>query len=244
MKTIPLKVAAQSALPRGFRFAAVNCGLRKPPNLDLGLIVADKPAAAAAVFTQNLVQAAPVVLSREHLRAAASRIRAVIVNSRNANCATGPAGDAAAAATAQEVARVMDCADVQVLVCSTGVIGLPMRVERIIAAVPGLFQATTRTPEAFEGFARAIMTTDTRPKWAAGRCRLSGRPVRLLGCCKGAGMIHPQMATMLAYVVTDAAISSSMLRRALTTAVRGTVNTIYVDGCASLHCYTIVGGNV
>ena len=230
-----MKPVTMAAVPRGFRFAAVNCGLRKPPNLDLGLIVADKPAAAAAVFTQNLVQAAPVVLSREHLRAAASRIRAVIVNSRNANCATGAAGDAAAAATAQEVARVMDCAAAQVLVCSTGVIGLPMRVERIIAAVPGLFQATTRTPAAFEGFARAIMTTDTRPKWAAGRCRLGGRPVRLLGCCKGAGMIHPQMATMLAYVVTDAAISTSMLRRALTTAVRGTFNSITVDGDTSTN---------
>ncbi|HEY1865456.1 MAG TPA: bifunctional ornithine acetyltransferase/N-acetylglutamate synthase, partial [Candidatus Acidoferrales bacterium] len=89
MKVVPLKPAPASSLPGGFRFAAVNCGLRKPPSLDLGLIVADKPVAAAGVFTQNLVQAAPVLLSRQHLRKAASRIRAVIVNSRNANCATG-----------------------------------------------------------------------------------------------------------------------------------------------------------
>jgi glutamate N-acetyltransferase/amino-acid N-acetyltransferase len=235
MKTSPLKVAPASALPRGFRFAAVNCGLRKPPSLDLGIILADKPVAAAGVFTQNLVQAAPVLLSREHLRKAAPRMRAVIVNSRNANCATGPAGEAAAAATAREVAQAVGCDIEQVLVCSTGVIGLPMRVERIIAAVPGLVPAATSTAEAFEGFTRAIMTTDTRPKWAASRCRLGGRAVRLLGCCKGAGMIHPQMATMLAYVVTDAAIRPSVLQRALATAVRTTFNSITVDGDTSTN---------
>ncbi len=235
MKTSPLKVAPASALPRGFRFAAVNCGLRKPPSLDLGLILADKPVAAAGVFTQNLVQAAPVLLSREHLRKAAPRMRAVIVNSRNANCATGPAGEAAAAATAREVARAIGCDTEQVLVCSTGVIGLPMRVERILAAVPGLVPAATCTAETFEGFTRAIMTTDTRPKWAASRCRLGGRSVRLLGCCKGAGMIHPQMATMLAYVVTDAAIRPSVLQRALATAVRTTFNSITVDGDTSTN---------
>jgi glutamate N-acetyltransferase/amino-acid N-acetyltransferase len=115
----------KSALPRGFRFASVNCGLRKPPNLDLGLILCDGPAAAAGAFTQNLVQAAPVVLTRRHLDKAASRIRAVIVNSRNANCATGPAGMKAAAATAAEVARAVHCSPEQVLVSSTGVIGVP-----------------------------------------------------------------------------------------------------------------------
>jgi len=235
MKTIPLKVAAQSALPRGFRFAAVNCGLRKPPNLDLGIIVADKPVTAAGVFTQNLVQAAPVVLSREHLHKAASRIRAVIVNSRNANCATGPAGTAAAVATAQELAQAIGCDREQILVCSTGVIGLPMHVERIIAAIPGLLHAAASTAGTFDGFTRAIMTTDTRPKWAGVRCRLGGRPVRLLGCCKGAGMIHPQMATMLAYVMTDAAIDAPVLRQALTTAVRTTFNSITVDGDTSTN---------
>jgi glutamate N-acetyltransferase/amino-acid N-acetyltransferase len=235
MKVVPLKPAPASSLPGGFRFAAVNCGLRKPPSLDLGLIVADKPVAAAGVFTQNLVQAAPVLLSRQHLRKAASRIRAVIVNSRNANCATGPAGAAAAAATAQEVAQAIGCDIEQVLVCSTGVIGLPMRVERIIAAVPALVPAATHTAETFEGFTRAIMTTDTRPKWAASRCRLAGRSVRLLGCCKGAGMIHPQMATMLAYIVTDAAIRPSVLQRALAAAVRATFNSITVDGDTSTN---------
>ena len=181
--------------------------MRKAPNLDLGLIIADEEVAAAGVFTQNLVQAAPVVLCRRHLQKAASRMRAVIVNSRNANCATGEAGMAASESTAQAVAREIGCDPEQVFVCSTGVIGIPLRVERILQAVPALVKMADRTVEGFGGFTRAIMTTDTRPKWAASRCTLSGRTIRLLGCTKGAGMIHPNMATMLAYIVTDAAIS-------------------------------------
>jgi len=235
MKTFPSKIAPASALPRGFRFAAVNCGLRKPPNLDLGLILADDPVNTAGVFTQNLVQAAPVLLCRKHLRKAASRMRAVIVNSRNANCATGPAGTAAAESTAKELAAAIGCGVEQVLVCSTGVIGLPMPVQRILAAVPELIDTASRTAETFEGFTRAIMTTDTRPKWAASRCRLGGRPVRLLGCCKGAGMIHPQMATMLAYIVTDAAVDAPVLQQALEAAVRPTFNSITVDGDTSTN---------
>jgi len=230
MHTAPL-----SALPQGFRFAAMNCGLRKAPNLDLGLIIADEEVAAAGVFTQNLVQAAPVVLCRRHLQKAASRMRAVIVNSRNANCATGEAGMAASEATAQAIAREIGCDPEQVFVCSTGVIGLPLRVERILQAVPALAKMADRTVEGFGGFTRAIMTTDTRPKWAASRCALSGRTVRLLGCTKGAGMIHPNMATMLAYIVTDAAISSPLLQRALKQVVSGTFNSITVDGDTSTN---------
>ena len=230
MNTAPL-----NALPRGFRFAATNCGLRKAPNLDLGLIVADEEAAAAGVFTQNLVQAAPVVLCRRHLSKAASRMRAVIVNSRNANCATGHAGMAASEATAQAVAREIGCDPEEVFVCSTGVIGVPLRVERILNAVPALLKAADRSADGFGGFTRAIMTTDTRPKWAAARCTLSGQTVRLLGCCKGAGMIHPNMATMLAYIVSDAAISAPLLQRALSSIVRDTFNSITVDGDTSTN---------
>jgi glutamate N-acetyltransferase/amino-acid N-acetyltransferase len=230
-----MNFAPEDALPRGFGFAATNCGLRKPPNLDLGLILAEKPVAAAGVFTQNLIQAAPVVLSRSHLQAANSRIRAVIVNSRNANCATGAAGMAAAKTTASEVAREIGCQPEEVLVCSTGVIGVPLRVERILAAVPGLAHSIARTPEAFDGFTHAIMTTDTRPKWAAANCILGGKKVRLLGCTKGAGMIHPNMATMLGYIVTDAAIRASVLQRALSTVVRTTFNAITVDGDTSTN---------
>src|SRR5665213_2162566 len=122
-----MNLAPASALPRGFRFASVNCGLRKPPNLDLGLILCEGPAVTAGAFTRNLVVAAPVTLTKDHLSKAASRIRALIVNSKNANCATGPAGMAAAQATAEEVARVIDCAPEQILVSSTGVIGVPLK---------------------------------------------------------------------------------------------------------------------
>ncbi len=230
-----MRHVAQAALPRGFRFAAVNCGLRKPPRLDLGLILAVQPAAAAGVFTQNLVQAAPVVLSRRNLRAAAARIRAVIVNSRNANAATGAAGMAVAATTARELARTVGCSPAQVLVCSTGVIGLQLSVGRIVRALPGLVPAADRTARAFDRFTQAILTTDTRQKWAAARSRLNGRTVHLLGCAKGAGMIHPRMATMLAFVVTDAAIRQPLLQQALSSVVRTTFNSITVDGDTSTN---------
>jgi glutamate N-acetyltransferase / amino-acid N-acetyltransferase len=235
-----MKPAPANALPRGFRFAAVNCGLRKPPNVDLGMILADEPAATAGAFTRNLVQAAPVVLCREHLSKAARGIRAIIVNTRNANCATGPAGLAAARVTAQEVAKNLRCAPEQVLVCSTGVIGMRLPVERICKAVPALTAAMTRTAAAFDSFTRAIMTTDTRPKWAAARCRLGGKTVRLLGCAKGAGMIHPNMATMLAYITTDAAIRQPLLQRALSAVVPTTFNAVTVDGDTSTNDTVLV----
>jgi glutamate N-acetyltransferase/amino-acid N-acetyltransferase len=227
--------APASALPRGFRFAAVNCGLRKLPALDLGLIVSDELAATGAVFTQNRVQAAPVLLCKRYLRESGARVRAVIVNSRNANCSTGPAGMQAAEATAAAVAREARCAPEQVMVCSTGVIGLPLKVHKILRFVPSLAKGAERSPKAFDGFSRAIMTTDTRPKWAAARCNLGTHSVRLLGCAKGAGMIHPNMATMLAYICTDAAIRPSVLQRAVSAVVRTTFNAITVDGDTSTN---------
>ena len=123
----------------------------------------------------------------------------------------------------------------QVLVCSTGVIGLPLRVEKILKAVPDLVRARSGKAEAFAQFTRAIMTTDTRPKWASANCRIGGKTVRVLGCCKGAGMIQPNMATMLAFLATDAAISSASLSRALRSAVTGTFNGITVDGDTSTN---------
>ena len=204
------------------------------------MILADEPAATAGMFTRNLVQAAPVVLCREHLSKSARAMRAIIVNTRNANCATGPAGMAASRATAQAVAQSLGCTPEQVLVCSTGVIGVPLPVERILKAVPGLTKATMRTASAFDSFTRAIMTTDTRPKWAAARCQLGGKTVRLLGCAKGAGMIHPNMATMLAYIVTDAAIRQPLVQRALAAVVPTTFNAITVDGDTSTNDTVLV----
>lgn len=226
---------ARSLPPRGFRFSATACGLKRKKHLDLALISSDVPAAGAGVFTTNLVQAAPVVVSREHVRGSAGAIRAIIVNSGNANCATGPAGLAAARGTAARVARELGCRPEQVLVCSTGVIGVPLRVERILGVVAGLVREQRPSVGAFAAATRAIMTTDTRPKWAAATCRIGRRRARLLGCAKGAGMIHPQMATMLAFVVTDAAIRAPLLQRALAGVTRRTFNAITIDGDTSTN---------
>jgi glutamate N-acetyltransferase/amino-acid N-acetyltransferase len=223
-----------SLLPRGFRFSAVACGLKKS-GLDLGLIVSETPAAAACVFTTNLVKAAPVLISQAHLRRSAEKMRAIIVNSGNANCATGAPGLEASRRTAALVARTLHCKPEQILVCSTGVIGLPLRVERILRAVPSLAASRSTRPESFARLTRAIMTTDTRPKFAAASCHIGGKRVRVLGCTKGAGMIHPRMATMLAFVVTDAAASPTVLRHALRNAVGGTFNAITVDGDTSTN---------
>jgi glutamate N-acetyltransferase/amino-acid N-acetyltransferase len=138
-------------------------------------------------------------------------------------------------ATAEGVAQALGCTPEQVLVCSTGVIGVPLRVDRILKGIPHLVPQAARNAPAFDDFTRAIMTTDTRPKFAGAHCRIGGRTIRVLGCAKGAGMIHPQMATMLAYVVTDAAIHQPLLQRALSTVVRTTFNAITVDGDTSTN---------
>jgi glutamate N-acetyltransferase/amino-acid N-acetyltransferase len=224
-----------SDVPRGFTFAATHCGLKRS-RLDLGILLSETPAAAAAVFTTNLVVAAPVVASRAHLQKSRHRMRGVIVNAGNANCCTGEDGYPASIATARKLAQELGGLDpTQILVCSTGVIGAPLRVEKILNAVPQLVQARSTDPGAFEEFARAIMTTDTRPKWAATKCRVGGRQVRILGCAKGSGMIHPNMATMLAFLATDAAIVPALLSRALKNAVGPTFNSITVDGDTSTN---------
>jgi glutamate N-acetyltransferase / amino-acid N-acetyltransferase len=234
---------ASEQLPRGFKFASAACGLKKSGGLDLALITSERNSATAAVFTSNRVQAAPVLVSREHLRASGGNIRAVIANSGNANCATGAAGLAASRATAAGVAREIGCAKEQVLVCSTGVIGVALDVQKILAGLSGLVKSTENSPEAFAGAARAIMTTDTRPKWAAARCRIDGVPVNLLGFAKGSGMISPHLATMLAFVMTDAAISRPLAHRALQAVTGRTFNCVTVDGDTSTNDTLILMAN-
>jgi glutamate N-acetyltransferase/amino-acid N-acetyltransferase len=223
-----------SDIPAGFTFAATHCGIKRS-RLDLGILVSDVSANAAAVFTTNQIVAAPVIACREHLRRSRERMRGVIVNSGNANCCTKDDGYPASIAMASKLASELGVDPAQILVSSTGVIGAPLRVEKILAAVPHLVLARSAEPGAFEEFARSIMTTDTRPKWATARCRIRGKQVRLLGCAKGSGMIEPNMATMLAYIVTDAAISSSVLDHALRAAVEPTFNSITVDGDTSTN---------
>lgn len=221
-------------IPRGFTFAATACGLKKG-GLDLALLTSDTPATAAAVFTTNRIQAAPVRLSREHLQKSGRKIRAVIVNSGNANCCTGSQGMAASRKTAAKLSHSLGCWPNEILVCSTGVIGVPLRVEKILSTIPQLAQSRSSNPSAFDEFTRAIMTTDTRPKWAAAKCRVGGKQVRILGCTKGSGMIEPNMATMLGFLATDAAVSAALLSKALRAVVSRTFNAITVDGDTSTN---------
>jgi glutamate N-acetyltransferase/amino-acid N-acetyltransferase len=225
---------ARADIPRGFAFAATACGLKKA-GLDLALLTSNTAAAAAAVFTTNRVQAAPVRLSREFLKKSGYKIRGVIVNSGNANCCTGPQGTAASRKTAAKVSRTLACRPEEILVCSTGVIGVPLRVEKILNAIPQLARNLNPHVAAFEQFTRAIMTTDTRPKWAAAKCSIRGKQVRIIGCAKGSGMIEPNMATMLGFLATDAAISPVLLSKALRTVVARTFNAITVDGDTSTN---------
>ena len=227
--------AAKITLPLGFRFAGMSCGLKKGQALDLGLLTSEVPASAAAVFTQNCLQAAPVSISREHLRAGGGRMRAVVVNSGNANCATGAAGVRASRSTAAAASRLAGCAPQQVFICSTGVIGVPLPAEKVLHALPELFRAQESSPAAFSRFARAIMTTDKKPKWASAAFRAGAEIVRVAGCAKGSGMIHPDMATMLAFLVTDAQAAPPVLQRALSDVVGRTFNAVSVDGDTSTN---------
>jgi glutamate N-acetyltransferase / amino-acid N-acetyltransferase len=222
-------------LPRGFTFAGMHCGLKKT-KLDLGLLLSDVPGPAAAVFTSNQVAAAPVLLCRAHMRKSSHKIRGIIVNSGNANCCSGPEGYAASVATAERLAQELGRVEAsQLLVCSTGVIGAPLQVDKILASVPELIRSKKGDVASFEQFARSIMTTDTVPKWATERIRIGGRQVRIAACAKGSGMIHPNMATMFGFIATDAAIPAPALSRVLRAAVGPTFNSITVDGDTSTN---------
>ncbi len=234
---------AEHLLPRGFQYSSVACGLKKSRKHDLALITSDAPAVAAAVFTTNRVQAAPVLVSREHLEKSQGLARAIVANSGNANCATGAQGIEAARATTAAVASELGCPQDQVQVCSTGVIGIPLDASKLTSAVPSLVSNLESTTDAYHSAARAIMTTDARPKWSAATCRVDGKEVRVLGCAKGAGMIHPQMATMLAFVVTDAALSWPVAARLLREVAGRTFNSVTVDGDTSTNDTLILLAN-
>jgi glutamate N-acetyltransferase/amino-acid N-acetyltransferase len=226
---------SDSQVPRGFSFSAVHSGLKRA-KLDLGMVLSETSASAAALFTTNQVVAAPVIVSCEHLRRSKGKMRAVIVNSANANCCTEKDGRPASRETALKLAQQIGGVDAsEVVVCSTGVIGGEFRVDKIFAAIPALVKSRASDAVTFTQFARAIMTTDTRPKWAAAKCRIGGKQVRVLGCAKGSGMIHPNMATMLSFLVTDAAISPALLDRALRSVAVSTFNSITVDGDSSTN---------
>jgi glutamate N-acetyltransferase/amino-acid N-acetyltransferase len=212
--------------PLGFKTSAVAAGIKKS-GLDLGLIVSDRPATAAAVFTKNTFPAAPVLISKENLLESGHILRAVLVNSGNANACNGADGMAVARSCAAQLASKLRCAPAEVFVSSTGVIGRPLSAERICGALPGLISAPCDIAE----FSQAIMTTDTFPKVASSE--VGG--VRVFGFAKGSGMIHPNMATMLSFIVTDAKIDFPDLDRALRYAVDRSFHSITVDGDTSTN---------
>jgi glutamate N-acetyltransferase/amino-acid N-acetyltransferase len=234
---------SESSLPRGFRFAATACGLKKTGALDLAILSSEVPASAAAVFTQNLVVAAPVVISRRHLKSSKGRMRAVVVNAGNANCATGPAGHAAALRTVNEAAKRLSCRPQELCVCSTGVIGVPLPLNKILRALPIVTRHQRPSARSFAELSLAICTTDTRPKTANASFKMAGKRVHLVGCAKGAGMIHPNMATMLAFVATDAAIAPNLLQKALQDVTDRTFNAISIDGDTSTNDTVLVLSN-
>src|SRR5204863_506096 len=225
--------------PRGFRAAGVSAGIKANGGLDLALLVSDGPAQAAAVFTTNLALAAPVVVSREHLARSGGIARAVIVNSGCANACTGDEGMQAARDMAAETARLVHCPAEQVLVASTGVIGVALPIDRIRGGLPVAFGALGADQGAMA--ARAIMTTDPFPKEAAAQVVIDGRDVTIGGMAKGSGMIEPMLATMLGFVTTDAAVPKTLLDRALREAAGDTFNAITVDGeCSTNDCVMLL----
>jgi glutamate N-acetyltransferase/amino-acid N-acetyltransferase len=219
-------------LPQGYRFAATYAGIRKRPEPDLALMVSDVEATAAGLFTQNVVRAAPVILSAQHLVKSGGRCRGIIVNAGNANCATSSMAKAARAST-QAVARLLGTSSSRILVASTGVIGEPLDERKITAALPSMVERLS--PEHFPACARAIMTTDTIPKTAFGELATGQGAIRTAGMAKGAGMIHPRMATMLGFLFTDAAVPAPLLQRMLRSAAGRTFNRISVDSDTSTN---------
>jgi glutamate N-acetyltransferase/amino-acid N-acetyltransferase len=225
--------------PAGFRAAGVSAGIKPAHGLDLALIVSDMPAHAAAVFTTNLAQAAPVLVARQHLERSGSVATAIVVNSGCANACTGDAGTMAAREMAAETARLLKCPADQVLVASTGVIGVALPIEKIRAGLPNAVGALGADQGSTA--ARAIMTTDPFPKEAATRFRIGSRDVAIGGMAKGSGMIEPMLATMLAFVTTDAIVPPALLDRALREAVNDTFNAITVDGeCSTNDCVMLL----
>jgi glutamate N-acetyltransferase / amino-acid N-acetyltransferase len=216
---------------KGFKFSAVEAAVKKPGRLDFALIFSETPAHLAAVFTTNKVKAAPVLLGMERVKDGICQ--ALVVNSGNANACTGPRGMEDARETSRLVAEGLGIPDEAVQVSSTGVIGVQLPMERLRGAVPKLVEGLESGT--LDDVARAIMTTDTFPKLESRQGEAGGVPYTIAGVAKGAGMIMPNMATMLAFLVTDAAVEPGWLRKAFSQAIDGSFNVITVDGDTSTN---------
>jgi glutamate N-acetyltransferase/amino-acid N-acetyltransferase len=230
------------ALPLGFMWGAAKAGIKASGNLDVAVAVAPRGARAAAMFTRNQVVAAPVIVGRRHLAAAGGRVSAVMVNAGNANCATGEPGVKACVESCRAAAEAFGCIFDEVFPSSTGIIGVPLPVAKLVGALPAAAASLGSTPGHAEMFAKAIMTTDTKQKVARATVDVDGVEVRIFGVAKGAGMIHPQLipagpahATMLVYLFTDIAAEAEDLAELLEPACERSFNSISVDGDTSTN---------
>jgi glutamate N-acetyltransferase/amino-acid N-acetyltransferase len=220
-------------LPKGFKFSAVTAGIKASGRPDLALVLASPSTRGAALFTSNLIVAAPLQVSRAALARNGGRVRAVVVNSGNANCATGPAGVRGCKAVCAEMGKLLKVRPSEIFPSSTGIIGVPFPTEKVTSSLKPLLATAEASVGKLRRFADAILTTDTRPKIASAPLR-SGRAC-ITGIAKGSGMIHPQLATMLVYILTDVVASASELRSALRDACDESFNVISVDGDTSTN---------
>jgi len=227
-----MKVFKIAALPKGFKANGIACGLKKSGKLDLALFYSEIPAKGACKFTTNKIQAAPLKISKKHL-GLSRQFQAIIVNSGNANCFTGPAGLRDADETVKAVSRALGLKKESVLINSTGVIGKRLKVAKIKKVIPGLVAGLSKG--GINKAKKAIMTTDLFAKEITVKANMGNRVVTISGVAKGAGMIAPNMATMLAFIFTDANISGGALKKALDSCVDNSFNCITVDGCMSTN---------
>ncbi len=235
MRDVYEQLAGSVTAPRGFRAAGVACGIKASKGLDLAVIASEVPASAAAVFTTNLAQAAPVLVSRANLAQSAGRISAIVVNSGCANACTGPDGMQHAQAMAAATAQALSLDAHAVLVASTGVIGVKLPMPNVTRGISDAVR--TMSSDGGPAAARAIMTTDPFPKEAAVEVHSDAGTFRVGGIAKGSGMIEPLMATMLGFVTLDAAVEPALLQRALKAVCDDTFNAITVDGeCSTNDC--------
>lgn len=217
----------------GIRCSGVAAGIKPSGKPDVALLVADAPLSVAGVFTKNHYAAAPVLVSRAHLERTGGHARAIVVSSGNANACTGARGERDATAMCEAVARLVGCDPAEVLVASTGVIGVPLPLDRVLSGIAAAHGALASGDDAGRGFLHAIMTTDAFPKQASSD--VSGASFSVAGCCKGAGMIEPNMATMLAFVGTDAGLEPAELARLVPTLAKQSFNAVHVDTHASTN---------
>ena len=237
-----MKILKNIVLPLGFKASGISCGIKNSGKKDLSLIYSDSVAIAAGMFTTNKVQAAPIKINKIHLKN--NRAQAIITNSGNANCMTGKKGIQDAISMAKTTAKALNIKARDVLVASTGIIGKSLPIDKIKKGLPKLVKKTNRNSIGISSL--AIMTTDTKPKRVAVRIVINGNPVTICGIAKGAGMIYPEMslhATMLSFIMTDAAIAPSALKSALKDSINDSFNCISVDGCMSTNDMVLILAN-